>query len=215
MPEAMTTGPGLQVGPLRLGVLVSGRGSNLQSIMDAISEGRLAARVAVVVSNKAGAPALARARRAGIPAVFADPAACGSREDHDAAVVRVLREHDVELVVLAGYMRLLTPIFIEAFRHRVVNIHPSLLPAFTGLHAQRQALGCGVKVAGCTVHFVDEGLDSGPIILQAAVPVLEDDTEESLSARILAEEHRIYPEAIGLIAEGRVRVEGRRVLIRP
>lgn len=200
-------------GALGLGVLASGRGSNLQAILDAIARGDLPAEVRVVVSDRAGAQALERARRAGAAAVFVDPKAHPGREALDAELARVLREHGVDLVILAGYMRILGPGFVAAFRGRVLNIHPSLLPAFPGLHAQRQALEHGVKVAGCTVHFVDEGLDSGPILLQAAVPVLEDDTEETLSARILEQEHRLYPEAIRLFAEGRLRVEGRRVRI--
>lgn len=198
---------------LRLGVLASGRGSNLQAILDAIGRGDLAAEVRVVVSDRPGARALERARQAGAAAVFVDRSAYPDREAADAAMARVLQEHGVDLVILAGYMRILGRGFVAAFRGRVLNIHPSLLPAFPGLHAQRQALEHGVKVAGCTVHFVDEGLDSGPIVLQAAVPVLEGDTEETLSARILEQEHRLYPEAIRLFAEGRLRVEGRRVRI--
>jgi len=199
--------------PLTLGVLASGRGSNLQAILDAIEAGRCPARVAVVVSDRATARALDRARRAGIDAVHIDPQAHVDRAAHDQAVLAVLTKHAVELVCLAGYMRLLTPAFVAAYRGRILNVHPALLPAFPGLHAQRQALEHGVKVAGATVHFVDEGVDSGPIVLQAAVPVREEDTEETLAARILAEEHRLYPEAIRLYAEGRLAIEGRRVRI--
>lgn len=201
--------------PLVLGVLASGRGSNLQAILDAIAEGRCPARVAVVLSDRAEAPALERARRAGVKAVYLDPRAYPDRVAFDRALARVLEEHEVELVCLAGYMRLLSPEFVAAFRWRILNIHPALLPAFPGLHAQRQALAYGVKVSGATVHFVDEGVDTGPIVLQAAVPVEEDDTEETLAARILVEEHRLYPEAIRLYAEGRLEVVGRRVRIRP
>ncbi len=200
--------------PLRLGVLVSGRGSNLQAILDAIAAGRCPARVVVVVSDRADAPALARARRAGIEAVHLDPQGYPDRAAFDRAIAALLTKHDVGLVCLAGYMRLLSPGFVAAFPRRILNVHPALLPAFRGLHAQRQALDYGVKVSGATVHLVDEGVDSGPIVLQAAVPVLDDDTEETLAARILAEEHRLFPEAIRLFAEGRLAVEGRRVRIR-
>lgn len=200
---------------MRLGVLASGRGSNLQAILDAIGRGEVPAEVVVVISDRPDARALERARAAGVPAVFVDPGAHPSREAFDAELARILRAHGAELVVLAGYMRLLGPSFVAAFRNRVLNIHPALLPAFPGLHAQRQALEYGVKVAGCTVHFVDEGVDTGPIVLQAAVPVREDDTEETLAARILEQEHRLYPQAIRLFAEGRLQVEGRRVRILP
>jgi phosphoribosylglycinamide formyltransferase-1 len=199
--------------PLALGILASGRGSNLGAILDAIDAGRCPARVAVVVSDRKGAAALDRARRAGIPAVHVDPDAYPDRAAFDQAIAAVLAAHAVELVCLAGYMRLLTPAFVAAYRHRVLNVHPALLPAFPGLHAQRQALAHGVKVSGATIHLIDEGTDTGPIVLQAAVPVREDDTEETLAGRILAEEHRLYPEAIRLYAEGRLRVEGRRVHI--
>lgn len=197
----------------RLGVLASGRGSNLQAIMDAIGRGELPAEVAVVVSNRPGVLALERARQAGIPAVTVDQAAYADKDAFERRLAEVLCEHRAELVILAGYMRILGRGFVAAFPGRIMNIHPSLLPAFPGLGAQRQALEYGVKVAGCTVHFVDEVLDSGPIILQAAVPVLGGDTVDTLSARILEQEHRLYPEAIRLFAEGRLRVEGRRVLI--
>lgn len=212
-PERERTGGG-RGEPLQVGVLASGRGSNLQAILDAIETGKLAARVVVVVSDRAEAQALDRARRHGAKAVFVDPRQHPDREAFDRAVLAVLDEHRVELVCLAGFMRLLTPGFIAAYRNRILNIHPALLPSFPGLHAQRQALAHGVKVSGATVHFVDEGVDTGPIILQAAVPVLEDDTEETLAARILAEEHKIYPRAIQLFAEGRLEIQGRRVIIR-
>lgn len=181
--------------------------------MDAIAQGRLDADLKVVVSDKPGAMALERARAAGVPACVVERGSFPDRRAFDAELVRVLQGYGVELVVLAGFMRILGEGFIEAFRWRVINIHPSLLPAFPGLSAQRQALEYGVKVTGCTVHFVDEGLDSGPIILQAAVPVMENDTVESLSARILEQEHRILPAAIQLYAEGRLRISGRRVRI--
>lgn len=200
--------------PLVLGVLASGRGSNLQAILDAIAAGRCPARVAVVVSDRKDAAALDRARRAGILAVYLDPHAFPDRVAFDAAVATVLDEHGVALVCLAGYMRVLSPEFVRRYRARILNVHPALLPAFPGLHAQRQALEHGVRVAGATVHLVDEGVDTGPILLQGAVPVLDGDTEETLSARILAEEHRLYPEAIRLFAEGRLEVSGRRVRIR-
>jgi phosphoribosylglycinamide formyltransferase-1 len=189
--------------PLRtLGVLISGRGSNLQAILDAIRGGKLDARVGVVVSNVEGAPGLERARAAGVPTEVLSHKDYASRERYDEALVERLHAHDVDLVCLAGFMRLLSPVFVRAFRGRILNVHPSLLPSFPGLHAQRQALEHGVKVTGATVHFVDEELDHGPILLQSAVPVLEDDDEESLSARILEQEHRIYPEAIALVLEG-------------
>ena len=199
---------------VRLGVLASGRGSNLQAIIDAIEKGSLDAVVAVVLSNKAQAPALDRARARGIPAIFLNPDLIVGREKFDSLILEHLRKHEVELVALAGYMKIVTSVLINAFPNRMMNIHPSLLPAFPGLAAQRQALDWGVKVAGCTVHFVTEGVDCGPIIRQVAVPVQEDDTPETLSARILNEEHRIYREAIQLFAEGRLIVEGRRVRIK-
>src|SRR5262245_7980522 len=200
--------------PLVLGVLASGRGSNLQAILDAIDAGRCPARVAAVVSDKKDAPALERARRAGIRAVHLDPPAYPGRSAFDGAVADLLDGHGVELVCLAGYMRVLSPGFVRRYPRRILNVHPALLPAFPGLHAQRQALEHGVKMAGATVHFVDEGVDTGPIVLQAAVPVLDGDTEASLAARILVEEHRLYPEAIRLFAEGRIEVAGRSVSVR-
>lgn len=201
--------------PLLLGVLVSGRGSNLQVVLDACAEGRLDARVAVVISDVADAYALERARQAGVEALFLDPAGYPTRTAYQVGLARALQERGVELVVLAGFMRLVREPVLEAFAGRILNIHPALLPAFPGLHAQRQALEHGVKVAGCTVHFVTAGMDEGPIILQQSVPVLENDTEESLSARILEQEHRLLPTAIQLFAAGRLRLTGRRVEILP
>lgn len=199
---------------LRLGVLASGRGSNLQAIIEAIEKRQLEAVLAVVLSNKSDAPALERARKHGAQAVFLDPKATPDRDAYDGKILECLRRHEVELVALAGYMRIVTPVLIAAFPNRMMNIHPSLLPAFPGLKAQQQALDWGVKVSGCTVHFVTEGVDAGPIIKQALVPVQQGDTPDSLAARILVEEHRIYPEALQLYAEGRLTVEGRRVHIR-
>jgi phosphoribosylglycinamide formyltransferase-1 len=198
---------------LNIGVLVSGSGSNLQSILDACARGDLPARVVCVISNKADAFALERAKRAGIPALHLDHRAHAGREAYDAALVATLREFEVKLVVMAGFMRIITSVLLEAFPMAVMNIHPALLPAFPGLHAQRQALDYGAKFAGCTVHFVDAGTDTGPIIVQAAVPILEEDTEETLSGRIQKEEHRIYPEAVKLFAQGRLSVSGRQVRI--
>lgn len=198
---------------LNIGVLVSGNGTNLQSILDACTGGKLKARVVCVISNKTDAYGLERARKAGIPALHLDHRAHAGREAYDEALVATLREFGVELVVMAGFMRIITPVLLEAFPMAVMNIHPALLPAFPGLHAQRQALEYGVKVAGCTVHFVDPGTDTGPIIIQAAVPLVEGDTEETLSARIQKEEHRIYPEAIRLFAEGQLSVAGRKVAV--
>ncbi|RNC68742.1 MAG: phosphoribosylglycinamide formyltransferase [Desulfuromonadales bacterium] len=200
---------------LKIGVLVSGSGSNLQAIIDRIEDGTLTAKVACVISNKADAYALERAKRHGIATHVLDHRSHAGREAYDAALVELLRSHGVQLVVLAGFMRIVTPVLLEAFPHAVMNIHPALLPAFPGLHAQHQSLQYGVKITGCTVHFVDEGTDTGPIIIQAAVPVMEDDTEDSLSARIQVEEHRIYPEAVRLFADGRLTINGRRVVIAP
>lgn len=198
----------------RLGVLVSGRGSNLQAILDAIGEGRLDATVAVVISNKAGAYGLERARAAGIATAVLSHRDYASREDYDRALVAELRARDVGLVCLAGFMRLLTPAFVDAFPDAILNIHPSLLPAFPGLDAQRQAVEHGVRVSGVTVHFVNADLDAGPIVMQAPVPVLADDTPETLAARILPEEHRLYPEAIRLVLDGGWRIDGRRLVSR-
>lgn len=199
--------------PLPLGVLVSGSGTNLQAIIDAIEEGRVPAEIRVVVCNRPQALALERAERHGILAQVVEHKAFPNREAFDEHVVGILRDKGAELVCLAGFDRLLSPAFIRAFPDRVLNIHPALLPAFPGLHAPRQALEYGVRIAGCTVHIVDEQTDHGPIIIQAAVPVYSDDTVDSVTERILAEEHRIYPEAICLFAEGKIRLDGRRVKV--
>jgi phosphoribosylglycinamide formyltransferase-1 len=196
-----------------LGILVSGSGTNLQSILDAVDEHRLDARVRVVISNKPGAYALERAARAGVPVVVLEHKAYASREDFDRELVRALRRAEVEWVVLAGFMRILTREFLAAYQDRIVNIHPALLPAFPGTHAQRQAVEYGVKVSGCTVHLVDEGVDTGPIIAQRAVPVLDDDDEASLGQRILEQEHALMVEVLQSIAAGHlevVRASGRR-----
>jgi phosphoribosylglycinamide formyltransferase-1 len=200
---------------LRVGVLVSGRGSNLQALLDASSRPGYPAEVVVVISDRERAAALDRARAAGVEALFVNPKDFGDREAFDLALVGELTRRRVGLVCNAGFMRILSPAYTRAFAGRAMNVHPSLLPAFPGLHAQRQALEHGVKIAGVTVHFVDDGpVDTGPIILQASVPVQPDDTEETLSARILAEEHRLYPEAVRLFAEGRLAVTGRKVIVR-
>jgi phosphoribosylglycinamide formyltransferase-1 len=195
----------------RLGILLSGRGSNFEAIADSVAAGRIAAEIAVVISNRPEARGLEVARARGLNAVSI-PSRGMDREAYDRLLIDELKKYSVDLVCLAGYMRLLSTTFIREFPMRVLNIHPSLLPAFPGLDAQHQALTHGVKVSGCTVHFVDEYLDAGPIVLQAAVPVLDEDTADTLSARILKEEHRIYSEAIGLILSGRWRLDGRRVL---
>ena len=196
-----------------LGVLCSGRGTDLQSIIDAIDEGSLDAEIALVLTDKPDAMALERAEKAGIRNVCVNRKEFGDRESFERVLVAELRKSGVTLVILAGFMRILSPYFVHEYSGRIMNIHPALLPSFGGAHAHRDVLAHGVKVSGCTVHFVDEGMDSGPIILQAAVPVLEDDTEETLGARVLEQEHIIYPKAIQLYAEGRLRVEGRRVRI--
>ena len=199
----------------RIGVLISGRGSNFEALADSVAAGRIpGAEISVVLSNREDAPGIEKARALGIPA-RAIPSKGLEREAYDRLMVAALREHRVELVCLAGYMRLLSPHFVAAFPQRILNIHPSLLPAFPGLESQRQALEHGVKFTGCTVHLVDENLDAGPILLQAVVPVEDGDTPETLSVRILREEHRIYTEAVRIVLEGRYRIEGRRVLIDP
>jgi phosphoribosylglycinamide formyltransferase-1 len=196
----------------RIGVLLSGRGSNFEALADSVAAGRLpGAEIAVVVSNREGAPGIAKATERGIAARVI-PSKGLEREAYDRQVVAVLREHKVDLVCLAGYMRLLSPFFVASFPNRILNIHPSLLPSFPGLESQRQALEYGVKFAGCTVHFVDENLDAGPIVLQAAVRVRDDDSEETLASRILAEEHRIYTEAVRIVLEGKYKIVGRRVV---
>ena len=196
-----------------IGVLVSGSGTNLQAIIDEVEAKRLDAKIEIVLSNRADAYGLVRAQNHGIPTAVLDHKQFPSREAYDQAVVDRLRARGVELVVLAGFMRLLSPVFVKAYSNRIMNIHPALLPSFPGLHVQKKALEHGVHFSGCTVHFVNEECDEGPIIIQAVVPVFPDDGEESLSARILKQEHRIYPRAIQLYAEGRLRVEGRRVLV--
>src|SRR5262249_20142529 len=198
----------------KLGILLSGRGSNFEAIADSIQDGRLKAEIAIVISNGGDAPGLESARRRGLKTrVISSKGRV--REEHDAEVVAALKEAGVDFVCLAGYMRLLSPEFVRAFRNRILNIHPSLLPAFPGLHAQKQAVERGVKVSGCTVHFVDEHLDRGPIILQKTVPVLEDDDDHTLAARILQQEHIAYTEALRLVLSGEVEVQGGRVVRRP
>jgi phosphoribosylglycinamide formyltransferase-1 len=199
--------------PLALGVLLSGSGTNLQALIDAIAAGQLHARIAVVISNVADAGGVERARRQGLTVRVLAHRDVPTRAAYDTQVVEILRAHGVELVVLAGFMRLVTPVLLAAYPWRVVNVHPALLPAFPGLHAERQALDHGARLTGVTVHFVDEETDHGPILAQAAVPVFADDTEATLHARIQRQEHRLYPFAIQLIAEGRVRIEGRRVVV--
>jgi len=199
----------------RIGVLLSGRGSNFEALADSVSAGRIpGAEIAMVVSNREGAPGIQRAQARGL-ATRVILSKGLEREVYDRQVVAALREANVELVCLAGYMRLLSPYFVEAFPQRILNIHPSLLPSFPGLESQKQALDYGVKFAGCTVHFVDENLDAGPIVLQAVVPVEDDDSEDALSARILKEEHRIYSEAVKIVLEGKFKIQGRRVILKP
>ena len=200
-------------GRLKIGVLASGSGSNLQAIIDASRMGMIPVEVVLVLSDKPDAYALQRAEQAGIATAVVRPAEYASREEYDAEIVRLLQQAGVGAVALAGYMRLVTTVLLDAFPQRVLNIHPALLPSFPGLHGQRQAFEYGVKVSGCTVHFVAAGLDSGPIILQAPVPVLEDDDADTLAARILEQEHIIYPLALKLLAEGKLTIEGRRVRI--
>lgn len=196
-----------------IAVLVSGRGSNLQAIIDSIEEGDLEARISVVISDVRDAHALMRAKKHGIDAVFVDPEKYSSKELYEKEVLKTLEIHEIELVLLAGYMRILGKTLLSAYNNRIINIHPALLPAFPGLHAQKQAFEQGVKVAGCTVHFVDEKLDGGPIIMQSCVEVKEDDTDKSLADRILEQEHKIYPEAVKLFVENRLSIEGRKVKI--
>ena len=199
---------------VNVGVLVSGSGTNLQSIIDAIESGRLSASIKLVISNKPDAYALERAEKHGIRTAVVRVKDFPSRELFDSEVLRLLKDAGVELVVLAGFMRLISSVLLEGFPMRIINIHPSLLPSFPGLEVQKAAIEHGVKFSGCTVHFVDSGLDSGPIIIQAVVPVKDEDTVEALQKRILAEEHRIYPQAIELFSEGRIEVRGRRVFVR-
>lgn len=196
---------------MKIAVLVSGNGSNLQAIIDSIEAGMLKAEIACVVSNTPDAFAITRASNHGIPVEIHDNRGYANRREYDIALVSILQKYEVKLVVLAGFMRILSEVMVSAYPNAIMNIHPALLPAFPGLHAQQQALDYGVKFSGCTVHFVDGGTDTGPIILQAIVPVVSDDTEEALSARIQKEEHRLFPEAIGLFVAGRLSVEGRHV----
>ena len=194
----------------RIGVLLSGRGSNFEALADSVAAGRIRnAEIAIVVSNREGAPGIDKAKERGI-ATQVIPSKGLEREAYDRQVVAVLNGHAVDLICLAGYMRLLSPYFVSSFPNRILNIHPSLLPSFPGLESQRQALEYGVKFAGCTVHFVDENLDAGPIVLQAAIPVRDEDTEATLSERILAEEHRIYTEAVKIVLDGQYKIAGRR-----
>ena len=199
---------------LKLGVLISGNGSNLQSIIDHIEKGSLKAVIKIVISNNPDALGLKRAEKHGIPCVVLKNSDFKSKEDFDLKLIKTLKDNGVDLVVLAGFMRIISPAFLKAFTHKIMNIHPALLPSFPGLHGQKQAVDYGVKFSGCTVHFVDEGVDTGPVIIQSVVPVLDDDTEESLAARILKEEHKIYPRAIQLFADGKIEIKGRKVYIK-
>lgn len=199
--------------PKKLGILLSGRGTNFAAIAESVKQGRIAAEIAVVISNRAEAPGVELARSLGLDARVI-PSKGRQREEHDAEVVRVLQEKRVDVVCLAGYMRLLSPVFIRAFPQKILNIHPSLLPAFPGLEAQKQALEYGVKISGCTVHFVDEHLDHGAIIVQKAVPVLDGDDDHTLAARILEQEHQAYTEAINIVLAGNYEVAGRRVVVK-
>lgn len=198
---------------LRLGVLASGRGSNLQAIIDASEQGKINSEVVVVISDVSDAYAIERAKKHGIPGFHINPKDFKNKKEYEEAIVNKLREHNIRLVILAGYMRLVTSVLIDAFDGNIMNIHPALLPSFKGLHAQQQALEYGVRYSGCSVHFVTVDVDGGPVILQAVVPVFDNDTEETLSARILEKEHIIYPEAVQLFAEGRLKREGKRVSI--
>lgn len=208
---------GKRTAPLRVAVLASGRGSNLQAIIDGIEASQVQASIVAVISNKKDAAALERARKHGLKDLFVDPKPFAgqpdSREAYDRALLAILQQHDVELVLLAGYMKIVTAVLVNAYANRMMNIHPSLLPSFPGLDVQKKAIEWGCKLAGCTVHFVTEGVDEGPIILQAAVPILDSDSPETLAARILVQEHKLYPRAVQLFAEGRLRVDGRRVFV--
>jgi len=199
---------------INIGVLVSGRGTNLQAIIEAIEEGKIAGEIKVVISDNPDAYALKRAQQYHIDTRYIHFKEFKNREDFDKEIIKTLKENKIKLVVLAGYMRIISPYFIKMYKNRIINIHPALLPSFPGLHAQKQAVEYGVKISGCTVHFVDEGVDSGPIILQKAVEVSDGDTEESLAEKILKEEHQIYPRAIQLFSQGRLIVKGRRVFIK-
>jgi phosphoribosylglycinamide formyltransferase-1 len=198
---------------LKLGILISGNGSNLQSIIDHIEKGSLKAIIKIVISNNPDAYGLTRAKKHGIPIVVLKNGDFKNKEDFDLELINILKNNSVDLVILAGFMRIITSTILNAFPQKIMNIHPALLPSFPGIHGQKQALEYGVKLSGCTVHFVDEGVDTGPIIIQSAVQVLDDDTEETLAARILNEEHWIYPQAIQLFAEGKIEIKGRKVRI--
>jgi phosphoribosylglycinamide formyltransferase-1 len=199
---------------INIGVLASGRGTNLQAIIEAIEDGKIEGEIKIVISDHPNACALKRAQQYLIDTRYIDFKEFKNREEYDKEIIKTLKEKKIDLVVLAGYMRILSPYFIRTYQNKIMNIHPALLPSFIGLHAQKQAVEYGVKVSGCTVHFVDEGIDSGPIILQKAVEVSDDDTEESLTEKILEEEHQIYPRAIQLFCEGRLVIKGRKVLIK-
>lgn len=203
----------IEPGCLQLAVLASGRGSNFLAIQQAIEKGQLNARICVLISDKEKAAALQKAQEAGIPTCFVDTGQYPDREAYESEIVKQLQLFNADLVILAGYMRLVGKVLLDAFKLRILNIHPALLPSFTGLHAQQQAIDYGVKFSGCTVHFVDAGMDTGPIIMQSVVPVFDDDSEASLSDRILLEEHKIYSRAIQLIAEGKLYIEGRKVIV--
>ena len=198
---------------LKLGVLISGNGSNLQSIIDHIEKDSLKAIIKIVISNNPEAYGITRAKKHGIPVVVLKNGAFKNKEEFDLELIRILKNNCVDLVILAGFMRIITPALLKAFPHKIMNIHPALLPSFPGIHGQKQALEYGVKISGCTVHFVDEGVDTGPIIIQSAVQVFDNDTEETLAARILKEEHKIYPRAIQFFAEGKIEINGRKVRI--
>ena len=199
---------------INIGVLASGRGTNLQAIIEAIEGGKIEGRISIVISDNSDAYALKRAKQYNIDTRYINFKSYKNREDYDKEIIKALEEKKIDLVVLAGYMRILSPFFINAYKNKIMNIHPALLPSFPGLHAQRQAVEYGAKVSGCTVHFVDEGVDSGPIVLQKSVEVKDDDTEELLEERILKEEHQIYPKAIQLFSEGRLIIKGRRIFIK-
>lgn len=199
---------------INLGILVSGSGTNLQAIIDTIEAKRLDAKIKIVISNNPDAFAIERAKKYHIPTFIIQDSHFPSREESDKHLVEILKSHSVDIVILAGFMRLLTPAFIRAFPMKILNIHPALLPAFPGLHVQKKAVECGVKFSGCTVHIVDEGVDTGPIVIQAVVPVYDDDTEKTLTERILKEEHRIYPQAIQFFSENRVEIKGSKVIIK-
>jgi len=199
---------------INIGVLASGRGTNLQAIIEAIEGGKIEGRINIVISDNRDAFALKRAKQNNIETQYVDFKSFKNREDYDKEIIKILEEKKIDLVVLAGYMRIISPYFIKMYKNKIMNIHPALLPSFPGLYAQRQAVEYGAKVSGCTVHFVDEGVDSGPIVLQKSVEVKDDDTEELLEERILKEEHQIYPKAIQLFSEGRLMIKGRRIFIK-